>query len=127
VGHPFGITTQHLRDFVKGGAFLDGLIAEAKRLADEYQFFPWHLVFPGGFAQGRLDVNLGNPPWERVKRQEKEWFAVYSREKLANATNTAARQPLIDQLQIEEPTLHRAFVERVLVSGPFICRFPAIG
>ena len=62
---PFGITTQHLRDFVEGGALPDGVLSEVKRLADKYQFFHWHLAFPEVFTQGGFDVNLGNPPWVR--------------------------------------------------------------
>lgn len=62
---PIGITTQHLRDFVEGGELPDGLLAESKRLADQYQFFHWNLAFPEVFAQGGFDLNLGNPPWVR--------------------------------------------------------------
>ncbi len=62
---PIGITTQHLRDFVAGGELPDGLLAEAKRLADQYQFFHYHLAFPEVFARGGFDLNLGNPPWVR--------------------------------------------------------------
>ena len=51
---PIGITTQHLRDFVEGGALPDGLLAEAKRLADQYQFFHCHLAFPEVFAPRRI-------------------------------------------------------------------------
>jgi hypothetical protein len=29
---------------------------------------------------GGFDVVLGNPPWERIKLQEKEWFAERSAE-----------------------------------------------
>lgn len=62
---PIGITTQHLRDFVEGGALPSGLLAEVKRLADQYQFFHYHLAFPEVFARGGFDLNLGNPPWVR--------------------------------------------------------------
>jgi hypothetical protein len=47
---PIGITTQHLRSFVEGGELPYGLLAEAKRLADQYQFFHFHLAFPFVFA-----------------------------------------------------------------------------
>ncbi len=76
---PFGITTQNLRDFVEGGALPDGLLAEVKRLADQFQFFHFHLAFPEVFAQGGFDVSLGNPPWERIELEEKEWFADFRR------------------------------------------------
>ena len=41
-----------------------------ERLRAAHGFFHWPQVFPGQF-----DVILGNPPWERVKFQEKEWLA----------------------------------------------------
>ena len=62
---PFGITTQHLRDFVEDAPLPADLLAEAKQLADQYQFFHFHIAFPEVFAQGGFDCNLGNPPWVR--------------------------------------------------------------
>ena len=63
-------------------------------LAEQYRFFHWHLQFPQVFATGGFDVVLGNPPWERVKLQEAEWFA-QSRPDIAMAPNAAARKRLI--------------------------------
>ncbi|WP_437533141.1 N-6 DNA methylase [Sorangium sp. So ce726] len=65
--------------------------------ADQYRFFHWHLQFPQVFAKGGFDVILGNPPWERVKLQEQEFFASRS-EEIANAVNAAARKKLIAKL-----------------------------
>jgi hypothetical protein len=49
-------------------------------------------------------VVLGNPPWERVKLQEQEFFA--SRDPvIANAPNAAARKKLIASLPGENPAL----------------------
>ncbi len=93
--------------------------AEIERLALRHSFFHWHLAFPGVFTvtHGRdevaeaagagwesgFDVVLGNPPWERIKLQEQEWFA--TREpSIANATNKAARERLIRELP--EQRLH---------------------
>ena len=105
---PIGITTQHLRDFVEGGAMPDGLLAEAKRLADQYQFFHYHLTFPEVFAQGGFDCTLGNPPWERITLKEKEWFAE-RRPDIADAPNSAARKRLIESLRTEAPALFSEF------------------
>src|SRR5207302_5446538 len=59
-------------------------------LTREYAFLHWHLAFPAVFElpadgksadnpaagwSGGFDVVIGNPPWERVKLQEQEWFA----------------------------------------------------
>lgn len=75
-------------------------------LVDRYRFFHWHLQFPQVFAKGGFDVALGNPPWERVKLQEQEFFAS-SDEKIAKAVNAAARKKLIAKLPKENPQLWR--------------------
>ena len=41
---------------------------------------------------------LGNPPWERVKLQEQEFFATREPE-IANAKNAAARKKVIAALE----------------------------
>lgn len=73
-------------------------------LAAQYAFFHWHLQFPQVFANGGFDVVLGNPPWERVKLQEQEFFASRS-EEIAHAKNAAARKELIAQLSKQFPQL----------------------
>ena len=98
---------------------------EIARLARQYRYFHWHLEFPQVFlaeetlepstdssSSHGFDVILGNPPWERVKLQEKEFFAEHSRE-IANAPNAAARKRLIDALIKENPELHRKFQQAV--------------
>jgi hypothetical protein len=56
------------------------------------------------FARGGFDVVLGNPPWERVKLQEQEFFAPLD-ETIANASNAAARKKLIRALPTSNPAL----------------------
>jgi hypothetical protein len=55
------------------------------------------LAFPDAMAAGGFDCVLGNPPWERIKLQEKEFFAARS-EAIATAPNKAARERLIQAL-----------------------------
>ena len=82
----------------------DSIRKEVRRLAAQYQFFHWHLAFPGVFRpdetigedaivgwSGGFDVVLGNPPWERIKIQEQEWFA-QRRPDIAKAPNSSAPQ-----------------------------------
>jgi len=98
---------------------------EIRRLAKQYLFFHWHLVFPDVFCisnegempenrqtgwSGGFDVVLGNPPWERIKIQEKEWFAS-RRPDIANAVNAAQRRKMIATLVHEAPELHKAFMQ----------------
>src|SRR5690606_13529357 len=58
---------------------------------------------------GGFDVVLGNPPWERVKLQEKEWFAARDPE-IAAAPNAAARKKLIAALKSENPDMYAQFL-----------------
>ncbi len=98
--------------------------AEILRLREQYQFFHWHLAFPDVFCvptrgelpeneqagwSGGFDVVLGNPPWERIKIQEKEWFAE-KRPDIANAANAAQRRRMIAALAYEDQALYAAFL-----------------
>lgn len=73
-------------------------------LANQYSFFHWHIQFPRIFEKGGFDVVLGNPPWERVKVQEQEFFADRSPE-IATALNSAERKKLIKNLPTTAPQL----------------------
>jgi len=81
-----------------------------RELAERFHFFHWHLAFPQVFSKGGFDVVLGNPPWERVKLQEQEFFA--SRHPaIAGAKNASARKKLIEALPKEDPSLWQAWSE----------------
>ncbi len=77
---------------------------QTDKLAEQYRFFHWELEFPKVFERGGFDIVLGNPPWERVKLQEQEFFASRSDE-IANASNAAARKKLIAALPERDPLL----------------------
>lgn len=62
------------------------------------QVFHWWLEFPHIHAQGGFDVVLGNPPWERIKLQEQEFFANRS-PLIAEAQNKAERERRIQWLK----------------------------
>jgi hypothetical protein len=70
----------------------------AEALASKHRFFHWHLAFPDVVRKGGFDVALGNPPWERIKLQEQEFFAGRSPE-IAQAPNKAARDERIEALR----------------------------
>ncbi len=74
------------------------LLGRAGELSVRNRFFHWPLEFPDVFAQGGFDCVLGNPPWERIKLQEQEFFATRDTA-IARAPNKAARQRLIDDLR----------------------------
>jgi hypothetical protein len=86
------------------------IIEAANKLAEEKHFFHWCLEFPEVFEQGGFDCVLGNPPWERIKLQEKEFFASRSAD-IANAANKAAREKLIQELPKKNSELAQAWEE----------------
>ena len=88
-------------------------MVEAPKAARRARAFPLAVGVPDVMQRGGFDVVLGNPPWERIKLQEQEFFAALSPE-IANAPNKAARDRLIKALEnaVEgspERGLHDAF------------------
>jgi hypothetical protein len=98
---------------------------EVQKLARQYQFHHWHLAFPdvfllpedSEFAENRqsgwnlgFDVVLGNPPWERIKLQEKEWFSNRVPE-IAQAVSSTIRKTLIAKLESECPAIFKEFLD----------------
>lgn len=98
-------------------------------LAEKHRFLHWRQAFPDVFtsphtptAEGNLegaggrvkrsgfDVILGNPPWERIKVQEKEFFADKAPD-IANARTAAQRRKLIKRLPESDPALHAAYID----------------
>lgn len=69
-----------------------------EKTAEKYSFFHWHIAFPDIMHRGGFDVVLGNPPWERVKLQEQEFFSSRS-PWIAGAPNAAERKKRIDALK----------------------------
>ncbi|MCQ3806790.1 MAG: SAM-dependent methyltransferase [Acidimicrobiia bacterium] len=97
----------------------DDVVDRVRELADRYRFLHFHLAFPDVFCvpsdlraaeidragwSGGFSVVLGNPPWERVKLQEKEFFAEHDSD-IAAAPNAASRKRLIRALESDNPEL----------------------
>ncbi len=86
---------------------LQDLIQRATRIAEQQRFFHWELEFPeifGGSFVG-FDCILGNPPWDKVKEEEKEWFAGKVPE-IAESDSKGYRTQLINELEESNPALH---------------------
>lgn len=106
-----GGVTNAVLERLHAGEDLPADVAESvDLLSAQYRFFHWHLEFPHVFTgasgastnpvtgwTGGFDAVLGNPPWERVKLQEQEFFATRDPE-IAAAPNAAARKRLIKRL-----------------------------
>ncbi|WON72911.1 Eco57I restriction-modification methylase domain-containing protein [Nitrosospira sp. Is2] len=72
-------------------------LAAAQTACADARVLHWPLAFPQVFAGGGFDCVLGNPPWERIKLQEEEFFATRHRD-VAQAKNKAERSQRIQWL-----------------------------
>jgi hypothetical protein len=79
-------------------------VTTADSLAKQHAFFHWHLQFPHLFARGGFDVALGNPPWERLKIEDKQWFAARDTS-VTDASHSAERSTRIESLETQAPAL----------------------
>lgn len=95
-------TTDHVWRKLGGGQVYGPLIGAMQGTRDQARLFHWPLEFPDVFAKGGFDAVIGNPPWERLKLQEQEFFA--SREpEIAQAPTAHARGNKIELLKSSEP------------------------
>lgn len=101
----------------------DSIITQVNNLARQYRFFHWHLEFPGIFTvpddgtadavtgwSGGFSCVVGNPPWERVKIQDKEFFSQVGRPDIEGAATAAIRKKMINTLADTDPDLYAAYL-----------------
>lgn len=92
-------------------------IAQAARArAEQVRFLHWELAFPTiwpgaghGERDGGFDAVIGNPPWDRMKLQEVEWFAE-RRPEIARAVRASDRKRLITALKTDNDPLWQEFL-----------------
>lgn len=124
--HEVLLTLQEREDLSPLAATREGI----ERLARRYRYFHWHLEFPQVFSvpevpirnggdpgwTGGFSVVLGNPPWDRVRVQESEFFEAAGRPEIAKATG-ARRREKIRALASEDEPLYAAFGEALRDAG----------
>lgn len=85
-------------------------LARCASVCRQNRVLHWPLAFPTVFEKGGFDCILTNPPWDRIKLQEKEFFAARDLE-IANAQNAAIRKRLIENLPESNPALFQSFLD----------------
>lgn len=123
-------TTGQVWQALSGRQVYGGLVGQAQDVAGFARAFHWPLEFSDVMERGGFDCVLGNPPWERIKLQEQEFFASLDPE-IAEAPNAAARGRLIAalakaELGSREHNLHQAFelAKRVAEAASVFVRTP---
>lgn len=120
-------------------ADLSGNIIAGNSLVDDPAVHPealdWKDAFPAIFAEdgpGGFTCVIGNPPWERVKVQEREFFALTD-PVTASAVSAAERRKRIKAMPKANPELYERYVaakddaKRVLDYARKGGRFPLSG
>ena len=89
----------------------------ARELIDEERFLNWQITFPGVWSnwasaarEGGFDAVVGNPPWDRIKLQQVEWFAARKPE-IAKAQKASDRAKMIKALGTAGDTLFADFAK----------------
>ena len=80
------------------------VINEAKSFVEDERFLNWQVSFPGIWSDweqenlsGGFDAVIGNPPWDKMKLQQVEWFGE-RRPEIANATPASKRKEMVKAL-----------------------------
>ncbi len=102
-------------NFTRPSPAFTNLWRNARAIADREGFLHWEAAFPGvwqhwqnAHPDGGFDAVIGNPPWDRIKLQEVEWFATRAPD-LALAPTAAARRKGIQRLRDAGDPLAGAF------------------
>lgn len=90
----------------------DSFKHEVNEVAHANRFFHWCVEFPEVFADGGgFDVMCGNPPWDKIKVEDKKWFENHGRADIVNAGNAALRKKAIANLPSSEPVLYKEYTD----------------
>ena len=78
----------------------------------------WEEIFPRVFSRSNkgFDCVIGNPPWERIKLQEREFFDGRDNN-IATAVSAAKRRELIGELEQKNPQLYALYQEAILAAS----------
>ena len=84
------------------------MLAASAQVCREANVLHWPIVFPSIFSKDGFDVILTNPPWDRIKIQAKEFFAIRYPD-ISVAENASKRKPLIEALKNGSPSERKLY------------------
>jgi hypothetical protein len=129
-------TTQDVMNALLGQTVSERKKQAAFNLAKRVPLLHWRLGFAQVFARGGFSVILANPPWERMKLQEEEYFAERA-PAVAEARNKAERERAIRSLGLSasgspERRIYDEFnaAKQIAEAGSVFChgpRYPLTG
>ncbi len=117
LGDPIDIAEDNISSLieVEYAERFSSLLNKARTLVEIERFLNWQVAFPGVWSdweraelRGGFDAVIGNPPWDRMKLQQVEWFAA-RRPDIALASRAADRKRMISELEKANDPLARDF------------------
>lgn len=106
------LATGHLAGDDEATAAANALMSRARALSKRETFFHWWTAFPTVFGRSApgFDALIGNPPWDRIKLQEVEWFAERM-PSIAAQPRAADRKRLVAELQKNKSPLWTQYAD----------------
>ena len=96
------------RMVAEGGTWPERLTSrQARLLRTGGEALPWDLTFPEVFRSGGFDVVVGNPPWDIVQQNSREFLAGYDLSVLDAPTTRAVRN--VQARVLADPAIAAAF------------------
>ncbi len=99
------------------GRLFAELLEQAREVIREENFLNWQVTFPGIWSDweseepsGGFDAVIGNPPWDRMKLAQVEWFA-RRRPEIAMQQRAADRKRMVAALEKAGDPLARDFAK----------------
>ena len=93
------------------------ILDAARQLISEERFLNWQVAFPNVWTnweseelEGGFDAVIGNPPWDRIKLQQVEWFAA-RRPEIAMAQRASDRKKMIARLKEVGDPLYKDYLK----------------
>ena len=103
---------KHMDDDPEFESLEKGFKNEILSVSKEHRFFHWCIEFPEVFANdGGFDVMCGNPPWDKIKVEDKKWFESHGRSDIVNAGTAAQRKKAIANLPVTDPELFEEYTK----------------
>ncbi len=98
----------------------ESLLQRMERIAEKNQFFHWTIEFPEVFERQEkgFDFILTNPPWERIKIHQKEFFEIF-RPDIMRIRRASERKRRIAELKSTNPALMRQYQQTLQQSEKY--------
>ena len=119
LGDPVAILTDRESPNTKSadGTEFKKILDEVSALIKEEQFMNWQVAFPGVWSEwekseltGGFDAIIGNPPWDRMKLEQIEWFAE-RRPEIAETTRAVERKAKIKTLSSSSDPIATEYIK----------------